>query len=212
MSLQIRTEGPVRVIAIDRPERRNAVDGPTAAELADAFRAFDADEDARVAVSPAPAAFCAGADLKAIAERGNRRRAEWRRPDGTDPPGAVQAGDRRHRGARGRGRPRARALVRPAGRRGRGRGARRVLPALGRAADRRRDDPAAAPHRAEPRDGPDPHRPGGRPRRRWRSGWSTGGRAARRGAAGGDRAGQDDRRASRRRARGDRVGATSSGT
>jgi enoyl-CoA hydratase len=57
------------VVTINRPERRNAVDGPTAVALADAFRAFDADPDASVAVlTGSGRAFCAGADLKAIAE------------------------------------------------------------------------------------------------------------------------------------------------
>jgi enoyl-CoA hydratase len=64
----VEREGPVTVVTIDRPERRNAVDGPTAAALADAFRVFDADPDAAVAVlTGAGDAFCAGADLKAIA-------------------------------------------------------------------------------------------------------------------------------------------------
>jgi enoyl-CoA hydratase len=66
--------GAVLVVTIDRPEVRNAVDGPTAAGLADAFRAFEADDDAAVAVlTGAGGTFCAGADLKAIADgRGNR--------------------------------------------------------------------------------------------------------------------------------------------
>lgn len=72
----IRTEdrGQVRVVTIDRPEVRNAVDGPTAASLADAFRAFDADDSVCVAVlTGAGGIFCAGADLKAITDgRGNR--------------------------------------------------------------------------------------------------------------------------------------------
>ena len=51
----------------DRPERRNAVDGPTAALLADAFRAFDADPTAAVAVLwGAGGTFCSGADLTAV--------------------------------------------------------------------------------------------------------------------------------------------------
>ena len=56
--------GPVWTVVINRPERRNAVDGPTAAELAGAFRRFDADDTARVAVlCGAGGTFCAGADL-----------------------------------------------------------------------------------------------------------------------------------------------------
>lgn len=62
------------VITINRPEVRNAVDGPTARELADAFRAFDADGESDVAVlTGAAGTFCAGADLKAVAAgSGNR--------------------------------------------------------------------------------------------------------------------------------------------
>ena len=64
----------VVVVTIDRPHARNAVDGPTATALFDAFRDFDADESAAVAVlTGANGTFCAGADLKAIGEgRGNR--------------------------------------------------------------------------------------------------------------------------------------------
>lgn len=59
------------VVTINRPERRNAVDRDTAAELADAFRAFDADDAHDVAVlTGAGGTFCAGADLKAIDDRG----------------------------------------------------------------------------------------------------------------------------------------------
>jgi enoyl-CoA hydratase len=55
----------VWTIVIDRPEARNAVDGPTAQALANAFAEFDADETARVAVlCGAGGTFCAGADLK----------------------------------------------------------------------------------------------------------------------------------------------------
>src|SRR5438876_3648161 len=62
------TDGAVAVVTIDRPAVRNAVDGPTAAALADAFRRFDADEALAVAVlTGAGGTFCAGADLKAVA-------------------------------------------------------------------------------------------------------------------------------------------------
>lgn len=61
-------EGPVTVIEIDRPEVRNAVDRATAEALADAFRAFDEDPGAAVAVLHGRGGtFCAGADLKAVA-------------------------------------------------------------------------------------------------------------------------------------------------
>jgi enoyl-CoA hydratase len=66
----IRTEreGPVTIVIIDRPAAKNAVDRPTAEALADAFRAFDADASSRVAVLYGDhGAFCAGADLKALA-------------------------------------------------------------------------------------------------------------------------------------------------
>jgi enoyl-CoA hydratase len=64
----------VTTVVLSRPEVRNAVDGPTAAELAAAFRDFEADDNARVAVLWGEGGtFCAGADLKAIGtERGNR--------------------------------------------------------------------------------------------------------------------------------------------
>ncbi len=68
-------EGSVLVIAINRPERRNAVNGETAQALFDAFRAFDADDTASVGVlTGAGGTFCAGADLKALAagESGKR--------------------------------------------------------------------------------------------------------------------------------------------
>ncbi|MFF4183093.1 crotonase/enoyl-CoA hydratase family protein [Streptomyces sp. NPDC001691] len=65
--------GPVTTVILSRPGVRNAVDGPTARLLADAFRAFEADEEAAVAVLWGEGGtFCAGADLKAIGtERGN---------------------------------------------------------------------------------------------------------------------------------------------
>ena len=67
MTVRIEYDGPVTTVVIDRPEARNAVDGPTATALADAFRAFDADPDQWVAVlTGAGGTFCAGADLKAI--------------------------------------------------------------------------------------------------------------------------------------------------
>ena len=71
----------VVVITIDRPEVRNAVDGPTAALLAEAFEEFDRDDGLAVAVlQGAGGTFCAGADLKGIAEgRGNRMDAEMDR-------------------------------------------------------------------------------------------------------------------------------------
>lgn len=74
MSVDLQRRGPVTVISIDRPQRKNAVDRATAEALAEAFRAFDADDQALVAVlTGAGGTFCAGADLKAIGEgRPNR--------------------------------------------------------------------------------------------------------------------------------------------
>jgi enoyl-CoA hydratase len=76
--------GPVTIVEIDRPSARNAVDGPTAALLADAFRDFAADDTQSVAVlTGAAGVFCAGADLKAVAEgRGNRVAADGDGPMG----------------------------------------------------------------------------------------------------------------------------------
>lgn len=63
-------DGPVTTVVLDRPEVRNAVDRETADELAAAFRAFDADGSASVAVlAGAGGTFCAGADLKALSNR-----------------------------------------------------------------------------------------------------------------------------------------------
>ncbi len=67
MSVKIEKRGKVMTVILDRPERRNAVDGETAQELADAFRAFEADGEAQVAVLWGKGGnFCAGADLKAM--------------------------------------------------------------------------------------------------------------------------------------------------
>jgi enoyl-CoA hydratase len=66
--VRVDTDGPVTIVTIDRPEVRNAVDEPTRIALADAFRAFEADERAAVAIlTGAGGVFCAGADLKARA-------------------------------------------------------------------------------------------------------------------------------------------------
>jgi enoyl-CoA hydratase len=66
-------DGPVTVVTINRPERRNAVDSVCADQLRQAFVAFDADDERSVAVlTGSQGSFCAGADLKAVAE-GDRR-------------------------------------------------------------------------------------------------------------------------------------------
>jgi enoyl-CoA hydratase len=72
-TVRIDVHGPVWAVTLNRPDVRNAVDGPTARALAQAFRAFDADADARVAVlTGVGGTFCAGADLTAVAEGGER--------------------------------------------------------------------------------------------------------------------------------------------
>src|SRR5258706_14777039 len=79
--------GSVVTVLIDRPERRNAVNGPTAALLADAFLAFDADPSASVAVlAGAGGTFCAGADLHAQGTP-EANRVE---PDGDGPMGPTR--------------------------------------------------------------------------------------------------------------------------
>ena len=82
-------DGPVRIVTIDRPERRNAVDAATASALLEAFEAFDNDDTAHVAVlTGAGGYFCAGADLKAIA--GADRRPVSVSADGPGPMGPTR--------------------------------------------------------------------------------------------------------------------------
>jgi enoyl-CoA hydratase len=67
-AVQFETDGRVALISMDRPEVRNAVDGPTAAALIEAFRRFDADDSLSVAVlTGRGGTFCAGFDLKSVA-------------------------------------------------------------------------------------------------------------------------------------------------
>lgn len=84
MSVRIDHDGPVTIVTIDRPEVRNAVDRATAEALAEAFRAFEADDARAVGVlTGAGGTFCAGADLKAVsAGQGNRVAAEGDGPMG----------------------------------------------------------------------------------------------------------------------------------
>jgi enoyl-CoA hydratase len=83
MTVRIETQGPVTTVTIDRPHARNAVDAATAEALADAFRAFDADDTQAVAVlTGAGGTFCAGADLKAMDNRVE--------PDGDGPMGPTR--------------------------------------------------------------------------------------------------------------------------
>ncbi len=86
-SIVVEKKGPVTTLIIDRPEVRNAVDRRTAQELADAFREFEGDEEARVGVLTGSGGhFCAGADLKALAE-GRPNRVE---EDGDSPMGPCR--------------------------------------------------------------------------------------------------------------------------
>src|SRR2546426_9586462 len=69
MSVRIEKQGPVTTVILSRPQARNAVDPQTASALAGAFRDFEADPEADVAVLWGEGGnFCAGADLKALAE------------------------------------------------------------------------------------------------------------------------------------------------
>jgi enoyl-CoA hydratase len=91
MSVTIEKDGPVTTVIIDRPQARNAIDRPTAEALAAAFREFDADDQARVGVLwGAGGAFCAGADLKALAEGPDSARINRLEPDGDGPMGVSR--------------------------------------------------------------------------------------------------------------------------
>jgi enoyl-CoA hydratase len=85
--VRVERSGLVSTVFLHRPARRNAVDGPTAVQLAAAFRAFDADPGAAVAVLHGEGGvFCSGADLTAMGtERGNRVA-----PDGDGPMGVSR--------------------------------------------------------------------------------------------------------------------------
>ncbi len=84
-AVEVRRDGPVTIVTLSRPEAKNAVDGPTAQALAEAFEAFDRDDSARVAVFHGDnGIFCAGADLKAVAEQSRRLRLS---PSGRGPMG-----------------------------------------------------------------------------------------------------------------------------
>lgn len=92
MSVSIEQHGRVTLVTLDRQQVRNAVDGPTAAALAEAFRAFDDNPDSDVAVfHGAHGTFCAGADLKAVAAESG---ANALAPEGDGPmgPSRLQLG------------------------------------------------------------------------------------------------------------------------
>src|SRR5919106_6315204 len=82
------------VITIDRPERRNAVDPNTADQLLDAYRRFEADDEARVMVlaGAGDEAFCAGADLKSVAAAMNDEgiAKQWLKPRPEGPLGFTR--------------------------------------------------------------------------------------------------------------------------
>ena len=86
-AVRIERDGPVLTVLLSRPDRRNAVDGTTANALADAFREFDADQGAAVAVLHGEGGvFCAGADLKAVGTADGNRVAR----DGDGPMGPTR--------------------------------------------------------------------------------------------------------------------------
>lgn len=88
MSIIVETEGPVRIVTIDRPAARNAVDLDTADGLRRAFRDFEADDKAAVAVLTGAAdTFCAGFDLKSLA---GRSLDELYEPEGDGPMGPTR--------------------------------------------------------------------------------------------------------------------------
>jgi enoyl-CoA hydratase len=87
MSIRVQKDGPVTTVTLSRPDVRNAVDRQTAADLAAAFHAFDRDPEAHIAVLYGDhGTFCAGADLKAMAQGQPNRVA----PDGDGPMGPTR--------------------------------------------------------------------------------------------------------------------------
>jgi enoyl-CoA hydratase len=87
LTVRVERRGPVTTVILARPEKRNAVDRPTAEALVAAFQAFDDDEDAAVGVLWGEGGtFCAGADLKAIGTDAQNRVA----PDGEGPMGPTR--------------------------------------------------------------------------------------------------------------------------
>ncbi|NRA02312.1 MAG: crotonase/enoyl-CoA hydratase family protein [Myxococcales bacterium] len=83
-TIRFETAPPIAIVTLDRPELRNAIDTPTARELARVFRLFDGDPELSVAIlTGSGGSFCAGADLKAISSGlGNRIEAEGDAPLG----------------------------------------------------------------------------------------------------------------------------------
>ncbi|MDF0531365.1 crotonase/enoyl-CoA hydratase family protein [Tsukamurella sp. 8F] len=86
-SIRVETEARVTTVVMNRPERRNAVDGVMATELASAFRTFDSDDGADIAVLwGAGGNFCAGADLKSV----GTERSNTVSPEGDGPMGPTR--------------------------------------------------------------------------------------------------------------------------
>ena len=86
-AVTVHRDGAITTVSLDRPDARNAVDRATADALTEAFRAFDADPEAKVAVLHGEGGvFCAGADLKAVG-RGEPNRTER---DGDGPMGPTR--------------------------------------------------------------------------------------------------------------------------
>jgi enoyl-CoA hydratase len=87
VGVRVERDGPVTTVVLSRPERRNAVDGDTAAALVSAFREFDRDSQAAVAVLYGEGGvFCSGADLKEVGGPAGNRVA----PDGDGPMGPTR--------------------------------------------------------------------------------------------------------------------------
>lgn len=90
ITVRVERRSPLCVVTIVRPEARNAVDGPTARALAEAFREFDADDELKVAILTGEGEhFCAGADLKAVAS-GDVSRMNRVTPEGDGPMGPTR--------------------------------------------------------------------------------------------------------------------------
>jgi enoyl-CoA hydratase len=89
--IEVDREGAVLVVSLNRPEVRNAIDGPTARALAVTFREYDADPDLSVAVlTGSGESFCAGADLGTIADGSDAEQPLRVREDGDAPLGVSR--------------------------------------------------------------------------------------------------------------------------
>ena len=86
-TVRVEKNGPVTTVVLNRPSVRNAVNNETAQALADAFRAFDADEEALVGVLWGNGGFCAGADLKEVATGARAHR--WQQAESMEGDGPM---------------------------------------------------------------------------------------------------------------------------